>query len=481
MLRLALPVLVTNLLHVLVEHVDTWLAGNYLIEQGDAPMAAIGLVRYLMWFVFTLFTVLSIGAMALVARMVGGGNLPAARRATNQALSVGIILSLIFMFAGWYLVEPLVALLQLEGEAARLAVRYLLFVLPVLPAIMIEEVGVACLRGAGDMVSGLIAMVVVNIVNISVSSCLLLGAGPFPELGWSGLAIGTLCGRVVGAIVILVLLLRGRAGLGLSLAQLRPDWHLIRRMLRIGIPGGLDAVTVVSCHMWYVSIINQLGARAAAAHGVGVSIEALAYMPGAAFQAAAATMAGQFLGAQLPERAARSVLVALAAGTAFMTGVGVLFYFGSEPLAEFFLGARESSVVPGGPPAAHRGFHHAGAGHDHDPRRRIARRGRYPDSPAGYANGLSDDAYSAGLLFCPRRCHPGGSRLGNHRARLGRAGRLVRHGDRYLCALPADHPPLFARRLEAHRGVMAYCKARRRLGPASQTARRMANWKVSPP
>jgi len=346
MLRLALPVLGANLLHVLVEYVDTWLAGNYLVEMGDAPMAAISLVRYSMWFIMTLFAVLTVGATALVARFVGAGDYRTANRATNQAMLLGIGLACVVVVAGRLLAGPFVQMLQLRGASAEMATQYLLMIVPALPAIMLEKVGTACLWGAGDMVGGLIAVIAINAVNVVVSSCLLLGLGPFPELGWVGLAVGTLCGRLVGGAIILTFLWRGRAGLQFSRTQMKPDRPMIRRLLRIGVPGGADALAVVSCHMWYVSIINRLGDLDAAAHGVGISIEALAYMPGAAFQAAAATMCGQFLGAGQPQRAGRSVWMALAFGGTFMTVAGIFFFFGAEVLASFFLGDRGTEVVP---------------------------------------------------------------------------------------------------------------------------------------
>ena len=152
MLRLVAPVLAMNVLHVMVEYVDTWLTGNYL--EGDAPLAAINQIRYVTWMVFNLFAVVSIGATAMVARFVGAGDRRQANRVAHQAVLLGIVIAVVMMIVGHLLLEPFVRLLQLEGEAAELAVRYLRIILPVLPLIMFEEVGVACLRGAGDSAPG---------------------------------------------------------------------------------------------------------------------------------------------------------------------------------------------------------------------------------------------------------------------------------------------------------------------------------------
>jgi Na+-driven multidrug efflux pump len=127
---------------------------------------------------------------------------------------------------------------------------------------------------------------------------------------------------------------------------MRPDFDLIRRILRIGIPGGVDVILVSLCHLVYLRIVLSLGDVAAAAHGVAIQVEALGYMPGGAFQISAATMAGQYLGAKDLVRARHSVVMACAVATAIMVLAGIIFYFGATPLAMFFRGGKYDEVVP---------------------------------------------------------------------------------------------------------------------------------------
>lgn len=342
MLALALPVFAEEILTLMVGWTDWWLAGNFL--EGASPKAAMGLMAYSMWLLPSLFSAVAIGATALIARFVGAGQQDMAQRVANQAIVLGAVLAMSATFTVAALAGPFVTLMQLEKEAATMASMYLWIIVPVIPAIMIEQVGAACLRGAGDTVSGFIAKSVVNVVNVSLSLALVTGWGPFPKLGWSGLAIGTACGHAVGGMIILVLLIKGRAGLKLRMSLLRPQWDLIRRMLRIGLPGGFDVLAVIACHLVYVRIINGLGTLSAAAHGLGVEIEALAYLPGSAFQVAAATIAGQYLGAGDPRRATRGVWTACLVGGGFMALAGLAFYFGGHYLTAFFTGSFDDST-----------------------------------------------------------------------------------------------------------------------------------------
>ena len=124
----------------------------------------------------------------------------------------------------------------------------------------------------------------------------------------------------------------------LQLSGMRADMELMRRLWRIGMPGGVDTLAVLCCHFVYLAIINSLGVRAAAAHGLGVQIEALAYLSCYAFHVAASTMTGQLLGAGDSRRATRSAIEACVFGGAMLTAAALLFYFAGEWLAGIFTG-----------------------------------------------------------------------------------------------------------------------------------------------
>jgi putative MATE family efflux protein len=342
MLRLALPVLVEQLLGLAVIYSDLALTGHFL---GQADMAAMTMLSYIMWLVPSLFSLVGIGATALVARFCGAREFGLARRATHQALLLGALLMLGVMLVVYFAGETLMARLNLSPTALPLAVRYLRLVGLALPAIMLVTVGPACLRGAGDTVSGMLAMGLVNLVNIATAWTLVRGLFGAPELGWDGLAWGVLAGYWAGGMVILVLLLCGRAGLRLVWRELTFDRELSARLLRVGVPGGSDILSVILCQIWFVSIIFRLGNDAGAAHGVAVRIEALAYLPGYAFQIAATTLTGQYLGAKDPKRAARSVGMALLVGGGLMIAAGFVMFFGAEMLVHLFVRSDKVEVI----------------------------------------------------------------------------------------------------------------------------------------
>lgn len=342
-LVLSAPVLLEQLLGMLVGLVDTWLTGNYL--PGNDYLAAIGLMAYMLWFIPNLFSAVAIGATALTSRATGATDHELAHSASNQAFLLGAglaaIVTLSFALGG----DAFIRSMQLQDDAIPIASTYLKIIVPVIPAIMFEQIAIACLRGVGDTVTGFWAMTTVNLVNIVVSIALVSGVGPMPEMGWKGIAIGTAVGHLSGACVLLYRLKRKASAVPIRVSQMRPNLELASRILRVGIPGGLDILVLLSCHLWLLAIINSLGNDQSAAHSLVIRIESLAYLPGAAFQVAATTLAGQYLGANDSKRAKQSVILACLIGGVVMCIAGIFFYYCGEATARFFAANAEAATT----------------------------------------------------------------------------------------------------------------------------------------
>ena len=273
-----------------------------------------------------------------MSRSVGAGDLPGARRAAAQSLLVAAVLTAAVLWLVTMFGDRFVEALGLPSGSTALASRYLAIVLPALPAMMVIHVGVAVLRGAGDMWAGLLAMSVVNLVNAGASFALAVGAAGLPRLGWEGLAWGTTVGYCLGAGCVIGLLCRQGRGLRPGRTDWLPDGSWLGRILHVGVPAGLDALANASCHLAFLSIVNRLGDVAAAAHSVAITIESLAFLPGSAFMVVAATLAGQFLGAGDERRARRSVWLAAMACATLMSVAGIVFLATADTLAAWFVG-----------------------------------------------------------------------------------------------------------------------------------------------
>lgn len=339
LLLLALPVIAEQLCHMVVGIVDTWLANNWRADKAAAATTAVGNVSYFLWFIGLIVAAIGTGSTALIARAKGARHRRLANSVTGQsvvaALVLGGVLSAVLYFSG----PALVRLTRLEGDAQAFALSYLRLLTISLPFSTVMFVANACLRGAGDTLTPAIAMIIVDIVNAVFSYGLTFGRLGMPELGFDGIAIGTVIAYVVGGLLQFGVLVSGRGAVKLHWHRMRPHWHTMRRVLRIGVPSGMEGLLTWIAQFTIVVVINKLDEAhvSAAAHINAVKIESISYLPGFGFAVAATTLVGQALGRKDPSAAKRSAYLAYAIGGGMMTLLGLAFIFGGMTLSRWML------------------------------------------------------------------------------------------------------------------------------------------------
>lgn len=323
-----------------------WRAVEAIEARQAAYQAAQTTAHYLAWFISCYTVLVTVGSTALVARFIGAGQPEMATLVTHQSILLALFLggaaSLLGLCGG---LEWLVHLMQLRGDAAAFALAYLrpLFVLVVFQ--MVELAGIACLVGAGDTRTGLWVMIGVAAVNVPLAWTFCWGLGPAPRLGFVGIALGTALAHTLGGSVVLFLLARGRHGLKLSWRLMKPRFDLLRRLLRISVPAGLDSLSVVAGQFWFLALVNQLGNVASSAHGIAIMWEGLGYLSGAAFGTAAMTLVGQNLGAGRPDQASKGAWMAFGLGAGVMSFMGMTFYVLAPAMFRLFCPAEAQAPI----------------------------------------------------------------------------------------------------------------------------------------
>ena len=164
-----------------------------------------------------------------MARFVGAGDWTEARKATGQAVLLGIAFGLIGTVAGVLGLQPLINLVGPPGKAGEHCLTFLMPLAYLLTFQITESACVACLIGAGDTRTGLYVLGGVAILNVPLAWGLCFGVGPLGGIGFVGIALGTALSHMIGCIVVLILLARGRSGLRLNVANLTPNAALLRR------------------------------------------------------------------------------------------------------------------------------------------------------------------------------------------------------------------------------------------------------------
>jgi MATE family multidrug resistance protein len=331
-LKLALPATGEQLLSMTVNIVDTMLVGHL----GASALAAVSLATQWTFMAVTLFTAVSTGATALVAWSVGAGDWDTANRTVRQAVLVGLVIGLTATVLALQFAEPAVALMGAEPEALTQGVTYMRVASSIFAFSALMFVGNACLRGAGDTRTTMMVMAVVNVLNIAVAWTAINGPFGLPKLGVAGSALGAAVGRTVGGLLVVGILLKGRSGLKLDLRGWRPDFGLVKRVLRVGLPTGVERVVMRLGMMAFMRVIAGLGTVAVAAHAVALRAESLSFMPGFGFAVAGTTLVGQGLGAGNLKRAERSGYLTYQMAACLMGVMGLVFILFPQPLVRLF-------------------------------------------------------------------------------------------------------------------------------------------------
>jgi putative MATE family efflux protein len=343
LLFLAGPILLENALHIVVGVTDTYLANNlYPDRPADtaAAAAAVGSVTYLLWLLSMIGGAVGTGATAIVARAIGARRRREANACAGQAVLLGAAMGLAFgaLLAGagpW-----LAPMFNLDAEPTRLVGEYLRILGFGVPAVVVLIAANAALRGAGDTITPALAMGAVDLLNAVLSFTLVRGWFGLPEMGFAGLAIGTAIAYGVGGLIAVGVLFLGRSGLKLAWGRLWPRGGMIRRIVNVGAPSGLDSGLHWGANFVVLYFVNALGDVGAAAHNATIRLESFSFMLGFAVAVAGQTMVGQALGRGDVAEARR------AAGLAFLLAAGIMSSLGVSFLTVPYFWAGWLTEVP---------------------------------------------------------------------------------------------------------------------------------------
>lgn len=329
--RVAWPVLGEQFLNTLVGMFDVFLA----TQISPAATSAVGIGAYVAWLGSMLVMLIGTGATALISRHCGAKEYSEANRFANQAITLGAILGVLIAFGMATLAPWFASYANLSGETYHIATEFLRIDAFGHLFLSITLVACASLRGSGDTRTPMKVFVVINAVNMFASWSLVYGLGPLPIMGVRGIVLGTVIAQIVGAMMALAVLARGRSGLRLHWNELRINRERVWRIFRIGLPAAADGAVIWCGHFLFLAIISHLAPPPTnelilAAHVIAIRVEALTYLPAVAFGTAAATMIGQALGANQPKRAKRAGLEAVLQCEVIAIAMSAFFYFGAE-------------------------------------------------------------------------------------------------------------------------------------------------------
>ncbi len=341
-LALAWPTMLEQLLQTAVQYIDTAMVGSL----GTAATAAVGATTTVNWLFGSTISALGVGFLAYIAQARGAGRDEDARRATGQAVLAVLVCGALFTALTLGLSPYIPAWMQVDRDIRPLASRYF-FILytPMLARVATILFGTV-LRAAGDTKTPMKVGIWVNLINVVLNFLLIYPTRtvtvrgvailiPGADWGVVGAAVASAVSFAVGGVLITVALWRHPL-LSPRGQSIRPDWQVLRPCLKVALPNALQRFGTSFGYVAFASMVNSLGEISTAAHTIANTVESAFYIPGYGMQAAAATLAGNALGAKDAggiRRLGRTIL-AVEAALMVVSG-GLLFAFAPDMMALF--------------------------------------------------------------------------------------------------------------------------------------------------
>ena len=329
--NLLLPLIIEQFLAVMVGMADSAMVSS----AGQAAMSGVSLVDMLNVLLINLMAALATGGAVVTAQMLGARDRDGARESVRQLLVVSVALSGLLMIAVLCCQEPLLRLVfgRVEDDVMQSALTYFAISAISYPFIALYNACAALFRSMGDSRTTMIVSAGMNVVNIAGNAVLVYGF----HMGVAGVALPSLVSRALAAVVLLILLTNPTREIFLDWrAKWRLKWSLIRKILHIGIPNGLENSLFQMGRILVLSIITTFGTLQIAANQVANNLCALGCIPGQAIGLAMITVVGQCVGAKDYQQARHYTKTLLAAAYVSMGLLNIALFLLAPYLVGFY-------------------------------------------------------------------------------------------------------------------------------------------------
>lgn len=332
---LAIPMILELSLESVFAVVDMFFVSH--LPNSKNAMATVGLTESVIALVYTVAMGLSTAATAVVARRIGEKNPDAAGHAGAQSILLALIAAVVLSIAGMFFAPDVLRIMGARPEVIKEGVIFTRIMLGGSVVIILLFLINGIFRGAGDAAVAMRSLWIASIINIFLCPMLINGYGPFPQLGLKGAAIATTIGRGVGVLYQCYHLFYNKGNLKIRWPHFKWDVPVMKHLFDVAWPATLQFFIQSGSWIIMAWLVSHTGSTDASA-GYQVAIRNVVFfiLPAWGMSNAAATLVGQNLGAKLPDRAERSVLLTTKYNVFFMAAVMLLFLFFASPIISIF-------------------------------------------------------------------------------------------------------------------------------------------------
>jgi len=329
MIHYAIPVILTGILQLLFNAADMIVVGRY---AGNDALAAVGATGTLINLIVNLAMGLSVGTAVITAQYYGAKDRDGIKKVVSTSVATAIVAGIIVMIIGIFGCEIFLGWMSTPKDVIKMSALYMRIYFLSMPACMLYNFCAAVLRSAGDTRHPLVFLTVSGFVNVLLNLLFVIVFG----MDVDGVALATLSSQMLSALLVVIHMMRIKEDYRLEWKHVRFHKKQFLRLLRIGLPAGLQSSMFSISNVLIQSSVNSFGSAAVAGNSADGSIEGFIYVSMNAMHQTVVTFAGQNAGAKKFSRINRILVLGIAMVIVIGCTLGFLILQFGEPLLSLF-------------------------------------------------------------------------------------------------------------------------------------------------
>lgn len=303
-LMIALPLAASGILQQLFNAADVAVVGRFV---GKEAMAAVGANAPVVNILITMFTGISLGANVVISRYTGRKDKENAENAAHTAILVAVISGFFILVLGQCIARITLEMMSVPSDCLDMAVLYLRVYLCGMPVIFLYNFEAAIFQSQGDTKTPLMCLIISGIVNVILNLFFVIVIG----MTVNGVALATVISNGISSMLLFAFLLKGKTPLTIEKQRFRIHAELLKEMLQIGLPAGLQGMVFSISNILIQSAVNSLGTDVVAGSSAAGNLEIIGYFVVNSFSQVCTTIIGQNFRANQPERCHKTLMISL--------------------------------------------------------------------------------------------------------------------------------------------------------------------------
>ena len=334
MLLFSIPLILSGLIQQLYSVADNIIVGKF---SGDPlALASVGTTASISSLFLNLAIGFSTGCSVVVSHAIGARDYPLVKRVVHTAMTLALALGIVVAIPGALLTEKMLLLVDTPADILPRSVTYLRIIFLGFPGSIAYNFAASILRAGGDSRHPMYSLTISGLANVILNLVFVIGCG----MSVAGVAIATIVSQYFSAAYCIFVLIKDKEkSYAFYPKELTFDVGVFKRMMRLGLPAGLQSCMFSISNLMFTAAINTLSTAAISAKAIFIDIILIANAISASFNSSSMTFAGQNYGARKPKRIMRSFLCATVQSIAIVFTVSMIILAAIEPIASMYVAA----------------------------------------------------------------------------------------------------------------------------------------------